>query len=537
MNLRWIGLVFLAIVCKNTNAQFEFLPLSNESENIYNHQLFSKSTDFHSSVKPYRRSEVNKITNRDSIIESKYYQGKFYNTWLGGAVFNKDFLTVRTKDFDLSINPIFNFNGGMEMDSESGNTFVNTRGLSIEGRIGDEVTFFTAFTENQARYADYINGFVNSSGVVPGQGVARDFKEDAYDFSNAYGMVSYTPNKFFNFSLGQGKQFFGEGYRTMFVGDGAFNYPFFKIETTVWKIKYVNLWTQQRDIRKDLEVNQAFRKKWTSMHYLSWNVNSRLNINLFESVIYGSDTNNRGIEASFFNPVILYRPIEFANGSDAANVLIGIGASYKLADGLVAYGQFSLDEFVKAEMFSQPGSWRNKYAGQLGLKYYNAFKVPRLFLQGEFNSVRPYMYSHIEGLTNHGHYGQPMAHIWGGNFNEIVLRTNYSYNRWVAELQINIGAIGNDTGTSNWGKDIYQSYNTRERDDNNEIGQGVTTNLMVVDAKIGYIINPSYNLRVEAGITARKFSPEVNVGDLKENNTLWFHFGLRTALFNNYYDF
>jgi hypothetical protein len=74
-------------------------------------------------------------------------------------------------------------------------------------------------------------------------------------------------------------------------------------------------------------------------------------------------------------------------------------------------------------------------------------------------------------------------------------------------------------------------------DDNNKIGQGVTTNIVVVDAKLAYIVNPSYNLRVEAGVTARQFNPEVNVGSLKEDKTLWFHFGLRTALFNNYYDF
>jgi len=537
MKLRLLGLFLSAIVFQNANAQFEFLPLSNESENTYNHQLFSKSTDFHSSVKPYRRSEVNEITNRDSVIKDKYYQGKFYNTWLGGAVFNEDVLKVRTTDFDLSINPIFNFNGGMEMNSDAGNTYVNTRGLFIEGRIGEEVTFFTSFTENQARYAGYVNSFIEDSKVVPGQGFARDFKEDAYDFSNAYGMVSFTPNKFFNFSLGQGKQFFGEGYRSLFVGDGAFNYPFFKIETTVWKIKYVNLWTQQRDIRKPLEVNQAFRKKWTSMHYLSWNVNSRLNINLFESVIYGADSNNVGLEASFLNPIILYRPIEFSNGSDAANVIIGIGSSYKLFNDFQVYGQFSLDEFVKAEIFTQPGSWRNKFSAQLGFKYFNAFKVDRLFLQAEYNSVRPYMYSHDKALTNHGHYGQPMAHTWGGNFNEFVLRSNYSIKRWVVEFQLNFGIVGNDTSGSNWGKDIYQSYNNREMDDNNKIGQGVTTNIVVVDAKLAYIVNPSYNLRVEAGVTARQFNPEVNVGSLKEDNTLWFHFGLRTALFNNYYDF
>ena len=69
MNLRLIGFFLLTIVFQNANAQFEFLPLSNESENTYNHQLFSKSTDFHSSVKPYRKSEVNEITNREIKLQ------------------------------------------------------------------------------------------------------------------------------------------------------------------------------------------------------------------------------------------------------------------------------------------------------------------------------------------------------------------------------------------------------------------------------------------------------------------------------------
>jgi hypothetical protein len=36
-------------------------------------------------------------------------------------------------------------------------------------------------------------------------------------------------------------------------------------------------------------------------------------------------------------------------------------------------------------------SWKNKYGYQLGVKYYNAFKVDNLQL--EYNHVRPYVYS------------------------------------------------------------------------------------------------------------------------------------------------
>ena len=77
MKLRLIGLFLSAIVFQNANAQFEFLPLSNESENIYNHQLFSKSTEFHSSVKPYRRSEVKKSLAEILLLNRNTTKGNF----------------------------------------------------------------------------------------------------------------------------------------------------------------------------------------------------------------------------------------------------------------------------------------------------------------------------------------------------------------------------------------------------------------------------------------------------------------------------
>ena len=342
--------------------------------------------------------------------------------------------------------------------------------------------------------------------------------------------------KFFNFSLGQGKVFIGEGHRSMFLSDAAFNYPYIKIETTVWKIKYVNLWTQMLDLNKNLEVNQQYRKKWVSSHYLSYNVNSRLNLSIFESVIYGSDSLNRGIEASYFNPIILFRPIEFSNGSDAANVIIGFGASYKLTDGLMVYGQFALDEFVLKEITSEPGSWRNKSSYQLGLKYLNAFKVAGLNLRGEINAVRPYMYQHTQSLTNYGHYNQPLAHPWGGNLFEAIFQANYRYKRIVADLQLNMGRTGLDTNNSNWGKNVYLSYNDREQDDNNKIGQGAQVNIMYVEARLAYIINPSYNMRVEAGAVFRSqtYAVASNGTDYQKP---YLYLGIRTGLFNNYFDF
>ena len=532
-----ISLAILAFsVTLSLFAQHEFLPLSYDYEMLYSGSIYGKETDLHTSIKPFRRSEVYPVVNVDSNLQSLRYKGKFWQTWVGRALFSDHFIQVRTKDFDLSIDPLVDFRLGKEQGSEE-YKYQNTKGVYIQGRIGKQVTFMTSFTDNQARFQDYVNAFVSRTGVVPGQGDAKVFNTTAWDYRNAFGVVSYTPSKYFNFSLGQGRVFFGEGHRSTFLGDGTFNYPYFRIETTVWKIKYVNLWTQMLDNRKSVEVNQAKRKKWISAHYLSYNVNSRLNISLFEAVVYGSDTNNRGIEASFFNPIILYRPIESSNGSDAANVLLGLGASYKLTDGLMVYGQFTLDELVFGELLKQPGSWRNKYATQIGLKYLNALGLKNLNFRLEYNTIRPYMYQHIRPLTNYGHFQQPIAHPWGANLSEVVFQTHYRYKRIIADLQFTYGKTGLDTNGSNWGKNIYLSYYTREQDDNNEIAQGLTNTVIYVEARLAYLLNPSYNLRFELGAVLRRQSFENPAFSSSNYSKPYLYVGLRTGLFNNYFDF
>ena len=63
------------------------------------------------------------------------------------------------------------------------------------------------------------------------------------------------------------------------------------------------------------------------------------------------------------------------------------------------------------------------------------------------------------------------------------------------------------------------------------IGNGLKTNLIYADAKIGYILNPKNNLRLELGYTYRK-----------ESNSQWtdkqqmINIGLRASFRNFYYD-
>lgn len=512
--------------------QYQF-PIKNHLKEVrYNSFLYKTENDAHTSAGAFRLSKL------DSVISKHDQSLKMgYSSWIGRKAFDESLVEIKEKNYYLKIDPIVNFQFGQDLETGD-NKYVNSRGYILQGSIGNKFSFFSSFTENQAILPDYVNRFIELRNVFPGQGFARIFKEDGYDFSFPAGEISYYPSDIFSFTLGQGKNFFGEGYRSMLLSDAAFSYPFFRIQTEFWKIKYVNIWGQLYDVRNEVSPNNIFAKKFFASHYLSININSRWNVSLFESVILSDSSQERGLDASFFNPVIFYRPIEFATGSGAGNALLGLGSSYKIMDELQVYGQFILDEFTFSQFFSNSGYWGNKYAVQLGFKYHNAFNIKGLFARLEYNMATPYTYSHAEVLRNYAHYGQSLAHPWGANFRESLFHIYYTKNRWEFEARFHYGKLGLDTLGSNWGSNIYESYETRESDFGNSTGQGVDGTLNYLYLRAGWLINPKSGLKVEAGMQFRDLSaPSNNFGPVSVGKSNYIFLGLRTEFFNQYLDF
>jgi len=295
-----------------------------------------------------------------------------------------------------------------------------------------------------------------------------------------------------------------------------------------------------KDVRPEVTVDKAFLTKYMANHYLSWNVSKRLNIGLFESVLW-INTNGRGFDVNYLNPIIFFRAMEFGAGQGSGNAVLGASGKYKINDNINIYSQFILDEFSLSDVKGGEKSWKNKFGYQLGIKYYNAFKVDNLLLQFEYNRVRPYTYSHNTIVLNYGHNNQSMAHLWGSNFSEAIIIGRYHYNRWFGDAKLIFGVKGFDynNGTDNfsYGGDIYRNYNDRPFDSGVEVGQGIKTNTFYANLQAGYVVNPASNLKLFADITFRNFNPEVETVSTFKTNTVWFNIGLRTDLFNWYFDF
>ena len=196
------------------------------------------------------------------------------------------------------------------------------------------------------------------------------------------------------------------------------------------------------------------------------------------------------------------------------------------------YGQLLLDEFRFSEVISGKGWWGNKQAFQLGVKAFDLFKVKSLYVQSEFNYVRPYTYSHRSTLQNYGHYNEALAHPTGANFWDSVSIIKYNYKRIFAEYKINFICYGADSAGLNFGKDIYQSYENHPKVYDNFVGQGVKTNVIYNDLRLSYLINPRTNFNFSIGVTDR-----YETTDAYKKHTAYFYVGIRTSLNNFYYDF
>ena len=509
---------------------------NNYSRNIYK-EFNSLDSNCHTSFKPYILKNNSKFTNPDSVLNNSKINNNTHN-WFVRKLRYEDLFYVDTTDFLLRINPIIDFEYSKE-DNDS--KYVNTRGVSVQGKIGSDLFYYSDFHENQANFNSYINTFVNKYSVVPGQGRPKKFLESSWDYAASTGFLSYSPSKYFNFQFGHGKNFIGDGYRSLLLSDNSFNYPYLKLTTNIWRFQYTNLWTSFMDLNAPHTYESGLRKKYASFHYLSIDLGNRFELSLFEGIIWqdADSTGKRGLDLNYLNPIIFYRPVEYSLMSPD-NMILGANMKFKTTQFSHLYMQIVIDDLNLLKMYHGVGSIQNKYGIQTGFKSFDLFKIKNLDFRIEYNQVQPYTYAHKSTLQNYTHYAQALAHPLGANFREGIVFLNYRFKNFFVETQFNYAKYGLDGPGEHWGKDIFKSDYDSEHGVTeggksglgNYLGQGISTDLLFYRITISYLVNPKSNMNLFVSYVNRA---EVNnVSTIKTN---FFQFGFRTSLTNKYYDF
>lgn len=517
-------------------AQERYLPLNRNYTLAYEASLYRTDTNAHTAFRPFLSSTVNKYTNLDSVLAPANRSGRFYNRWLGRKLFSEHFLEINNEDYSLYLDPLFEFRGTSSSENSKELYYINTRGIQAGGSLGRGFSFYTSFYESQGFFPGYMDSLIRATRIVPGGGRIKRFYSSAFDYSIASGYISYSLPKYFNFQFGHDKVFIGDGYRSLLLSDHPFNFPFFKITTSFWKVNYTNLYTVMQDMRIPVPEEESYIKKYASIHYLSVNLTNRLSVGLMEAIIWKSDSvRNRSVDLNYLNPVIFLRPVEFSLNSPD-NALMGINLRYTLFRNHVLYGQVMLDEFKISEVKAGKGWWANKQAFQIGYKTFNILNVTGFNFLTEFNYVRPYTYQHKSTLTAYSHNNMALAHPLGANFYEWLAIVNFKYNYWFAEARTSMVKIGYDqkisgNQTINYGQNVLQSYLNHPMEYGNKIGQGITTHQVNTEIRIGYLMNPKTNFIIESGVINRRIKKED-----RTNSSNFYYIGIRTALTNRYFD-
>jgi hypothetical protein len=529
------------------HAQSSYLQYSYQFYQKFDDELYSTKTRAHTSLKPYILSDSVLIKKYQTLINvgsdtlSKH-------SWVHRKLFNEHLIDVHKPDYTFFADYLPDYTAGGDISNHQ-KTWLITNGYQLGGTIGKKFYFYSSGYENNAVFPSYLNDYVSQLVMIPGQGQDRNPNSKEKDWTYVTALVSYTPIKYLNITIGNDKTFIGDGYRSMLLSDFSAPYPFLKLTANLGNVQYMAMWTYMQDpTAVKVDPTLGNRKKWGAFHYLDWNVNNRLSLGFFEAVIWedANDAGNkRGFDFSYANPIIFLNPIELSNGSPD-NSLIGFNGKYKISNQVTAYGQVNFDEFEFKNFFSDPSSSRNKYGYQVGLKGGGIFNIPNLNYLVEYNAARPYTYSEISSILNYGQQKEPLAHPFGGNFKEIVGIANYSYKRFDFSGEIDYARYGLDYNGLNYGKDIALDYRTQANykgpvgtnqansayaSTGNYIGQGLTTDMYYAEGKIAYLLNPKYNLRIELGALYRK---ERN--SMFTDRTKLFTIGLRSSFRNIYQD-
>ncbi|MDQ2718857.1 MAG: hypothetical protein M3Z26_03705 [Bacteroidota bacterium] len=427
--------------------------------------------------------------------------------WKNFYVTKPNLLEVNVKDFFLAVNPVIYFQEGKESGNSS-NIFLNKRGVTARGRIANKIGFSTTLTDNQERGPQFFQDRVNLYHAVPGAGFYKSFKKTAFDYFDARGYVTFNATKYIDIQFGYDKNFIGDGYRSLFLGDDGNSYLFLKLNTRIWKLNYQNLFMELMPQYASSGDN-LLPRKYAAMHHLSMNVTKWLNIGLFESVVFGR---SQYFDFEYLNPIIFLRYAEGNVGSpDKAHV--GIDFKANAAHQFQFYGQFLLDEFIAKEITKNNGYWANKYAYQIGIKYIDAFKIKNLDLQLESNRVRPFTYSHYDSISNYTHYNQMLAHPLGANFQEYIGILKYQpLPKWYINAKAIYYYQGLDSAGTNFGGNPFELYTTRTMDYGYFVGGGRKVKCLNASLVLSYEIKE--NLFIEGTYLFRKYT------DLPNSNTI-----------------
>lgn len=502
------------------------LPMSNTIDAPFTALMHRPDVAVHSAIRPYLREDVATLPGVDSLLHPAWKP-------LMGRITDP----ARR----LHFGPVLDALAGASVGEADAIKYRAGAGAWVEWNASNRWTLGLDAEGWAETFPTYLDSIVRASEVTPGEGFAQR-AGNGFTHFDWNGYADYKAGQYFHLTLGKGRNFFGEGYRSLLLSDEAYSYPYFRITTTAWHIRYVNLFALMDDIRGAGGDPTRFAKKFTSMHYLSWNISNRVNAGFFEAIVWQDNDPKypRGFDISYVNPVIFYRPVEFSLGSPD-NALLGFALNVKAGKQTMLYSQVILDEFLLSHVRAGDGWYGNKQGVQIGAVSHDVLGKQGLMLRAEMNYVRPFMYTHTDTRQNYAHYGQPLAHPYGSGFMELLAQGEWRKGRWVIGNVFSYALMGRDTATTaagSYGNNIFLPEDerpqlpggTRKRDFGYYLGEPQQSTVVQNEFRAGWLLEPRSGMLLELAWTFRSETTE----GIPALTTNYIRAGVSTNLHNKH---
>lgn len=525
-------LFIIVVICFTAGAQQ--VPLDVAVQNRFNELTISADTSVFTGFRSINWLELKPyLANRGTdVMDSVFGISHSSAGYAFKNMTTDNWIKANGAKHVFTIDPFINAAAGYA--NKGGGLIQAVGGVQFQGVYNDKLSYSFGVNTGYREFPGYISSYVASNqNYQPGLGKGN-VQGNGYTSTQVNANLTYTGGRHLLVAAGYGKNFIGDGYRTLILSDNASNNPYVRLQARLWRFTYNVLYTRYETPRfQSFGRNEV---KFSTVHYLGINLSKRIQVGLYDNVTWlrNDTTSERGFDIQYLSPLIFLRPIEAQFGSPD-NAFIGITGKYKFYKNGFIYGQVALDDLnltVSLERDAQ--HYGNKYGLQLGLWNKDLFRISNLSWRLEWNAVRPYMYGHGFGKTglNYTHNNQSLANPFNANFHEFISMFQYHNKRWYGSLENLFTIRGENPGLPyNNGEDLWGGEEGVPIFGSKTL-QGTRHKYFYNQLTAGYLLNPRNRLALQADVVYRSHTaPGIS------ESTVFFMLGIQTRIFNYYHDF
>lgn len=335
---------------------------------------------------------------------------------------------AKGENYSLYFDPVIVRSATLETlktSAKDDRTYVSGNGFTTRGTVGEHLGFSIDVRDSKEWGSRYYTP--DTSTTMPGRGFVS-FKGDRAEFDETNASVTYTGGPII-MQYGRGKNIWGYGERgTLGLSGNAAPYDHFKIETEFWRLRYTFIAAELEQYPPIAQFyynsvpsdSVTVQKRYTA-HRLEMDVTRRVNVGLYEAVVYGGRW-----DLGYLNPVMFLRSAEHAN-DDHDNALMGMDFRIIAHRSVSVYGELLIDDITTGKLGTD--WYGNKLGYQLGTFLTEPFRLRDLDARIEYTRIKPWVYTHTYPINAYTQYGSTLGYPTGPNSDELSLEIKKRFSR------------------------------------------------------------------------------------------------------------